>query len=96
MIRRSTLPRFAAALLALWLCGQLMAAFHIGHDDQESATTQVEQCLLCKVAHADDLALLSAASLALLLLTFLLLPAAEPSVAYSRALTQRARAPPAH
>lgn len=95
MFKRSTLPRWISLLAALWLVGQLAAAFHLGHTEPEGVTGSEHSCLLCKVAAADDV-IASAPSHFVVSVFFFIAALALVLLARRQAQWRyRARAPPA-
>jgi len=95
MNRRPKISRMAAVLAALWLCAQLVSAFHLGHDEQPHGPAAVDHsCLLCKVAVDDDVIAPSPMLLAVAisLLAFLLVVVPAGRIGGPQAF--QARAPP--
>jgi hypothetical protein len=54
MFKRRTLSRWIGLLAALWLVGQLAAAFHLGHHEAEGIGGAEHSCVMCKLVAADD------------------------------------------
>lgn len=95
MFKRNNLPRWISLLAALWLVGQLAAAFHLDHAEPEGFAGGEHSCLLCKVAAADDvivpLTLLLALSVCLFIPSYVVVVLARRKAEWRF----QARAPPA-
>lgn len=94
MIRQRHQTRWIGLLAALWLVAQLASAFHIGHAETEGFAAQDHSCVICKVAHADDLLLAAPLICLATLAIFLLVAPVIRAQSFGRFLTHQARAPP--
>lgn len=94
MLQQRNQTRWISLLATLWLVAQLASAFHIGHADTEGFAAQGHSCVICKVAHADDV-LLAISLVWLVTAALFLLPVLTVWLqAACRFLTHQARAPP--
>lgn len=95
MFKRRTLSRWISLLAALWLVGQLAAAFHVGHSETEGLGGAEHSCLLCKLATMDDVVTASSA-LSVALVFFVVATLALVLLAQRQTEWRfQARAPPA-
>ncbi len=81
-------------LATLWLVGQLMTAFHVGHDEVEAGIAHEHSCVLCKVANVDDAILTTLVVFAFLRLVFSASSTLHAGFAQTCFAGYQSRAPP--